>query len=115
MSTQMSIPLGDNAAELAKDEAMARVYDNADPRWINLTKRAIKNLCQERMFFSSDDVWARVPPCREPRALGPILKKACNAGLCKPTGRYVNSKRVECHGRPILVYESLIFGQRNGS
>ena len=63
-------------------------------------------------FFTTDAVWdgLEVEPT-EPRALGPILMRAARKGLCEPTDQYRNSRRVQCHARPMRVWRSLTYGQ----
>lgn len=57
--------------------------------------------------FTGDDVWRAVPDGvrpPEPRALGGAVRRARKLGLIESTETYRPSDRVECHGRPQLVW-----------
>ncbi len=37
--------------------------------------------------------------------MGAVMKRAQKNGWIKPTGQYVMSERVQCHRRPVMVWE----------
>jgi len=101
-------------AESARDEAIAQVEANADREWKTAALNAVRWLAANRVEFTSDDVWRLLPhqsaaTTHEPRALGAVMRKAARDGLVRKTDRVVNSTRVECHARPVAVWQSLIW------
>jgi hypothetical protein len=100
-------------AESARDEAIAQVEANADREWKTAALGAVRWLAANRVEFTSDDVWRLLPDqsaatTHEPRALGAVMRKAARDGLVRKTDRVVNSTRVECHARPVAVWQSLV-------
>lgn len=98
-------------AEAVRDEAIDRVARGMDPDWRNAAAAAVTMVALARDEFTTDDVWdalREVDDAREPRALGAIMRQAQRQGLCVKTDRVVNSRRVECHARPVAVWRSLI-------
>lgn len=98
-------------AERAADEAIERVGRNADPNWKQAALEAVCIIALDRrQRFTTDDVWELldqqgVRATHEPRALGAVIRTAQSKGLIQSTGEYVKSKRIECHGRPVMVWE----------
>lgn len=97
-----------SAAQVARDEALGRVEGGSDPRWVAAAERAVIWCANRFGTFTSDEVWDRleyrkVPAPREPRALGPVMKRAVRDGLIEPAG-YVQSARQERHCAPVRVY-----------
>lgn len=102
-----------SAAQAAKDEAVQRVERHARPEWLRCALLAVYDVARYRAEFTTDAVWALldardVPPPHEPRAMGPVMKRAVNLGYCAQTDRVRPSVRVVNHGRPIAVYRSLV-------
>lgn len=100
-----------NAAQQAANDAIARVGNNADPSWMQTALDAVRSIAiEQHRRFTTDDVWAllaerNVPAPREPRALGAVIRVAQKQGMVRATGDYVKSRRTECHGRPVMVWE----------
>lgn len=95
---------------VAQIAAIRQVEQHADPQWLAAALSIIKRLCVHKLYLTSDTVWAGladagIPAPREPRALGAVMRTAAKDGLIEPTGRYVASERVECHGRPIAIWK----------
>jgi hypothetical protein len=95
----------------ARDDALARVRNNADPNWWNTCYNIVINTATTTNTFTSDDIWqaltdAQLPTPREPRALGSVLAAAHRAGIITPTDSYRQSRRTECHARPIRVWRA---------
>lgn len=83
---------------------------NADPEWVTTAHRVIQELADRGEHFTADDVWElldarQVTPTHEPRALGAVLRAAKSSGLIRPTAAYLPSRRPECHGRPVRVWQ----------
>jgi len=102
-------------ARKARDEAITRVEENANPEWKRLAKFVIRDLALERTSFTTDDVWHLMeqrnnPTPHEPRALGALMKAAASAGFIAPTNQWVESSRAVNHSRPIKVWASLKYG-----
>lgn len=102
------LQLGDiEAGRVARDEAMQRADEHADDAWKDTAWRILV----ERIGpgeFTTDRVWhhldAEGAATHEPRALGPVMRRAADAGLIYNTGRVVKSARPECHTRPVTVW-----------
>ena len=99
--TQQNLPL----AEAARDTALARVQ-LANEDWVDHAVETVRWLAKQGQPFTTDDVWAHVTyrPA-EPRAMGAAMRVASSIGIARATGRYVKSKRVACHARPVMVWE----------
>jgi len=104
-----------NAAkgEAAKEEAITRVEANASRRWLDAAYRALQR-CSEAPWsdegVSSDDVWMRLralemPEPHDPRAMGPVMRRAVREGLLRPTSTFRPSAMPQNHRRPVRVYE----------
>jgi hypothetical protein len=99
------------AARAARDEAIERVDEHADPAWKEAAYAVVCAIVVEAPEFTTDRVWYElerqcVPGPREPRALGPVMQRARRAGLVVNTGRMQQSRSVVNHGRLITVWKS---------
>lgn len=97
------------AEEAALDSALATVEDAACDVWKESAWMVLVNLAMRGNEFTTDAVWLmlsewRIPPPREPRAMGAMVRRAVRVGLIEGTGRMVKSERVGCHRRPVVVY-----------
>lgn len=107
----MSVEVG----TLLANEAIERVERNADSEWKDGAYLACCLVAESLIEFTTDDVWEymeRLFPnaqTHEPRAMGAIMRKAARDGKIVPTGEYAKSSRSECHSRPVMIWESLIF------
>lgn len=88
-----------------RDKAIAQVAANAPANWIEDTINAIRHVALSRSLISSDDIWPLVVQPPEPRAMGAAFQEAARRGIIRKTDRVVASRRPECHGRPIAVWE----------
>lgn len=93
-------------ARTERDAAVAQVEDAADGAWLIQAGDAIRHLATIGVPFSTDDVWDRlyalaVPAPREPRALGPVVKRALTAGIIQPDGTTQSRRR---HAALIRTY-----------
>lgn len=94
-----------------RDKALANVAANTDEQWWQETMLIIKHIATNTFDFTTDDIWAylattTLPTPHERRALGALMMAACRAGLITPTDRYRQSKRPQCHARPIRVWQA---------
>ncbi len=99
------------AAMAARDEAVTRVAEHADPDWVEQTLDVIYMLAVSQAELTTDDIWqtvGEVAATHEPRALGAVMRQAARLGYVRPTDRYTPSARPACHARPVRVWESLI-------
>jgi hypothetical protein len=108
-------PNGINAAIAARDEAIDRVERNACADWNEAAYLACCLVAEEQPFLTTDDVWQKVSTVfpmfktHEPRAMGAVMRRAARENVAVPTDEYVRSDRPECHRRPTMRWESLIF------
>ncbi len=99
----------------SKDEAINRVEANANAEWRVAAYKACCLCAQQWIELSTDDVWelmdALFPDCRthDPRAMGAIMRQAARAGKIEASGEYFKSRRPQCHGRPVAIWDSLTF------
>jgi hypothetical protein len=85
----------------------------ADELWLGEAAETIAALASSQEYLTGDDLWAslRTPP-RQSKMIGNALSKAKAAGIIASTGQHIPSKRGQNHGRPILVWRSLRYGQQ---
>lgn len=92
--------------------AINQAYENADTRWKQRALAIVHQLATTHVLFTADDVWHKLEredvTTHEPRALGAIMRIAVKNGWIRKTTTYIPSKRVDCHARPIPVWESLV-------
>lgn len=91
----------------ARDAALERVLDAADPNWVDDAHEIVRWLCSYAPTWTSEDVWKYLRKPREPRALGPILKAAVRNRWCEPMG-YVTCSMTSRHAAPVRMYRSLL-------
>lgn len=95
-------------AQAETDAAVAQVDENADAAWQEQAANAVRVLAIGGTF-TPDDVWEwltaqGVPAPREPRALGPVIRRALEARIIHATGYSTSRRR---HGAVIRVYEAV--------
>lgn len=97
---------------LARTEAavaMRNAERNTDPTWAEHAERIIIELAQTGRHFTSDDVMDALTDYEvetpDPRALGPIIKRAIARQWMHRTGYEPSRRR---HGTPIAVYVGII-------
>jgi hypothetical protein len=95
-----------------KNAAISRVEINADPEWMQAALKAVHTLAVSRDTFTTDDVWDALSNVKctthEPRAMGAVMRHAAREGTIEASPNYRTSQRVECHGRPVRVWTSLL-------
>lgn len=105
--------LNGKEARTRRDAAIDRVEQGADPSWMDAALDALEETARREPLFSSDPVWVRldgVEPPEEPRAMGAVFREGRKRGWITPTKSIENSKRPQCHGRPVRIWKSLILG-----
>ena len=109
-----AILFNSNLAMKAKESAIVRVDKTANRCWVDAAVTCVGALARLYPRFTTDSVWEMLESCgertHEPRAMGAVMKKAVKAGVVEPTGEYRPSDRVACHGRPVAVWHSKMFG-----
>jgi len=107
----MNVSLFDQPSiESVTTEAIDRAGRHADSGWLDAALDAIHTLAiDQNICFTTDEVWhlleaGNVEPPREPRAMGAVMRTAQGRGIIRATGEYRKSRRVECHGRPIMIW-----------
>lgn len=91
---------------VARDDGIARAETGAGVDWIRHARLAVAQLTATVDEFTTDDVWALVPPTAEPRAMGAVMTWAREVGYVERTDRTVQSTRPEAHARPVRVWRS---------
>ena len=103
------------AAREAKKEAMDRSEKNATPEWSEVMLKLVKLTSQEQLLFNADDVFERMeaipnaPVTHDPRAFGPVMRRAVKAGYCEATDTTRKSRRESCHHRPLAIWRSKLY------
>lgn len=111
------LPGMERTGEELRDVALEKVEQSAGEDWNERAYEVVHAVASEMEFFQADDIHARaweddLPPAREPRAWGPVMLKAIKAGICQPTGEWVQTKRASRHAAPTRRYRSVIWGKR---
>jgi hypothetical protein len=99
--------------EARKEEAVTRVEANASRAWLDAAWNAVIVVCLEHRQYervTSDDVWRVLldedaPSPHEPRAMGPIMRRAVAEGRLTATADFRPSELPQNHRRPVRVYE----------
>ncbi len=91
----------------ALTEALEAVEENADPEWLERARAVVLALAAKRSDFTTDEVWLHLPPAREPRALGAVMRQVADEGRIIKTETHRPSTRPECHSRPVAVWLGL--------
>ena len=99
----------DDARE-ARDHAIRRADEHANPSWRDEALLAVHRLARTRATLTSQDVMGLIDAeTHEPRAIGATMKEAARRGWIR-AGGYIPSKRAESHCRPVRLWHSLIQG-----
>jgi hypothetical protein len=85
----------------------------ADDAWLREAGEIITRLAEENDYLTSDDVWALIETApSESKMMGNALTRARELKIITRTTEYRRSVRRQNHGRQILVWESLRYGQQ---
>lgn len=103
LTTRLAAPVRTRVMTLAQD---AKVI--AD--WVATHLPIVAELARVKNTFTTDDIW---PLCLNqpaaPRAMGALMSQAKRLGYIERTTQTVPSIRVECHARPIRIWNSKLF------
>lgn len=89
-------------ARKSRDAAIDQVDVNADDGWKRYALGFIAELSGQLEEFTTDDLWdAGLIKPREPRALGPVMRRAAKRGLISATGEYRKSRYRNCAPLPV--------------
>lgn len=103
------------SSQQAKERAIAAAEAHANEQWRETAFVCVWRVARGRRFLTTDHVWLELieqpVATHEPRAIGAIMQRAMREGMVKPTFSYWPSKRARCHGRPVRVWESLVYKQ----
>jgi hypothetical protein len=84
-----------------------------DAAWLSEAVAIITMLAERHQQLTSDDVWARMQTKpHESRTMGNAFARAQAARVIARTADHRPSTRRENHGRPILIWQSLRYGQQ---
>ncbi|MGW6571638.1 hypothetical protein ACWGAN_05605 [Streptomyces sp. NPDC054945] len=90
------------AATVMRDSAIAQVDAHADAEWKSYALGFIAELSGRMTQFTTDDLWdAGLIKPREPRALGPVMRRAAKRGLIATTGEFRASRYRNCAPLPV--------------
>jgi oligoendopeptidase F len=100
-----------------RDEALAKVEENANKAWSDLVTKIIYDLATELPEFTSDDVWSELSnypdiQTHQPAAMGAMFRNAAFRQEIRPTGSVVTSKRRSSHARAIRVWKSNVLEKK---
>jgi hypothetical protein len=85
-------------------DAVDRCGDNADQVWLDAAEAAVLHVARMRPTWTTDDVWPLLDGCREPRALGAVLRRLSKQGVIVKTGEWRESVRESRHNAPVTVW-----------
>ncbi|MEU9975059.1 hypothetical protein [Streptomyces sp. NPDC051014] len=89
-------------AQKSRDAAIAQVDANADDAWKRYALGFIAEVSADLDEFTTDDLWdAGLIKPREPRALGPVMRRAAKRGLIATTGEFRASRYRNCAPLPV--------------
>lgn len=96
-------------AKAAGAQAMALVYDAADPEWKDQAQAVLWHLCTTRATFFCDDIWLTGLPIGEKaRAIGTVIQNGARWGWMAKAGEM--RKSVHSHGSEKPLWRSLVYG-----
>lgn len=99
-----------SAGAEARDAAISRVDRAASPEWKARALGAVRFCCLLNEVFTTDSVWEYLeekPP--EPRAMGPVMRRAEAAGYCSKTESFRPTALVSGHRGPRRIWKSNIY------
>ncbi|MEU9058980.1 hypothetical protein AB0D13_08925 [Streptomyces sp. NPDC048430] len=89
-------------AQKNRDAAIAQVDANADADWKRYALGFVAEVSADLDEFTTDDLWdAGLIKPHEPRALGPVMRRAAKRGLIATTGDFRKSRYRNCAPLPV--------------
>jgi hypothetical protein len=102
-----------DAGQLALDDALERVEQSADEKWIKAADYAVSHLALRKPEITTDDVWDVLDgldvETPEHRAMGAVMLRAAKAGFIERTDRTTKTRRPSRHKGDVRVWRSRIF------
>lgn len=114
VSEQLSI----DEAIRQRESAVRRVDEAADRHWADVALETIRQVARRQPTVHSDDLHVYMaehhPDVRthEPRAWGPVTRRAVARGWIVPTDTYRPSARPSTHRNPKRVYRSRLYREQ---
>jgi hypothetical protein len=99
-----------DAARAARDEAIERVDDHADPEWKDAALDAVHAAALQYALLTSEHVIPLIDPrfqTHDLRALGPVFRRGVKAGWIVNNETIAKSARR--HMSPITVWRSRVY------
>jgi len=114
MSTTQRLLFDAEAGIAARDTAIDQVGRNAPSDVRAALSLAIHVVASNHRTFTTDHVWACVPPqyrdVADPRVIGAAMVSAAREGIVERLpGVFLASDMVCCHRRPKQVWQSLLW------
>lgn len=96
-------------ADSEKTRGIERAEVGASAEWLDTAYKALEELARKNGELTSDDVWflleqRQVVMPREHRAMGPVMRRAAQAGIIRPSSKFRLSNRPVNHRRPQRVW-----------
>ena len=115
MSGEGELPFDDDEGERRRDDGMDRADRNADDDWKRRAGQLIAWMAEIWPDgFTSDDVYGHLEAegfsTHEPRALGPLIKRAERAGLIRWVG-FERSRRPSRHRGTVTRWVGVKYGE----
>lgn len=99
--------------ERGKRDGMDRADTHAPQEWKWYAYQVLLRLCRRVPDLTTDDLYFAIqdegypPDPPEPRAFGPLMKRAASNGLIAQTDEFRKSDRAKAHRRPKQVWRVL--------
>lgn len=110
---QVDTQLGFDDIVQIKEDAIDRVEENANARWLEGAYQIAVGIAQRQRRFTTDDVWAALAHTdlvtHEHRGMGAVTRRIQREGIAWPTGEYIPSVRAVRHRGPIQVWQSHLY------
>lgn len=95
------------------EEAMQRAEHLSGPDFKVAMLEAIRQVAKRMLYFRADHVWQELGMVGDGKrdngsGLGPMLRRACKLGIIRAAD-HQRSQRPSTHGRPLTMWQSLIF------
>lgn len=102
-----------DGAQLALDDALGRVEQSADEKWIKAADYAVSKLALRKPDLTTDDVWDVLDglgvETPEHRAMGAVMRRAAKDGIIQRTDRTIKTRRPSRNKGDVRVWRSRIF------
>jgi hypothetical protein len=103
-----------NPNDKARDEAITRADEHANPDWKTIAYQVGVTVARKREILMSEDIIAAMPDSvttHELRAMGAVMRRLQKDEIITPLGSYDKSPSPRGHSRPSLQWVSLVYGE----